>query len=174
MTITPKICLELLKYNENNRPQKPKKIAEYENYMMAGEWMLTGDTIKFSNAKLLRDGQNRLKACERAGVPFRTHIVFGIDDEAFDRLNQGKNRNGADVLSIAGYQYVAALSGAVRWTHLIENRTGQKPRQLHPGGNSAPSTRALRKAAVVCAARQVYLLDDWPANITRHRLVVSV
>jgi hypothetical protein len=120
MAITPKICPELLKYNESNRPQKSKKIAEYQKYMMAGEWMLTGDTIKFSNAKLLRDGQNRLKACERAGVPFRTHIVFGIDDEAFDRLDQGKNRNGADVLSIAGYQYVAALSGAVRWTHLIE------------------------------------------------------
>jgi hypothetical protein len=88
--------------------------------MMADEWMLTGDTIKFSDAGLLRDGQNRLRACQRAGVPFRTHIVFGIEDEAFDRLDQGKNRNGADVLSIAGYQYVTALSGAVRWTHLIE------------------------------------------------------
>ena len=109
MTITPKICAELLVYNQNNRPEKPKKIAEYANYMMGGKWMLTGDTIKFSNAKLLRDGQNRVKACARAGVPFRTHVVFGIDDEAFDRLDQGKNRNGADVLSIAGYQYVAAL-----------------------------------------------------------------
>ena len=51
MTITSKICPELLKYNRNNRPEKPKKIAEYANYMMADEWMLTGDTIKFSNAK---------------------------------------------------------------------------------------------------------------------------
>ena len=51
---------------------------------------------------------------------FERTLSSEIDDEAFDRLDQGKNRNGADVLSIAGYQYVAALSGAVRWTHLIE------------------------------------------------------
>lgn len=70
---------------------------------------------------MLRDGQNRLKACIRSSVPFQTHIIFGIDDEAFDRLDQGKNRNGADVLSIAGYQYTSALSGAMRWAHLIES-----------------------------------------------------
>lgn len=52
MTITPKICHELLKYNKDNRSPKPKKIVEYANYMMAKEWMLTGDTIKFSNKGL--------------------------------------------------------------------------------------------------------------------------
>jgi hypothetical protein len=95
MTVTPTICPMLLEYNISNRPKKDKKILEYANYTMAGEWMLTGDTIKFSDAGLLRDGQNRLMACIKAGVPFRTHIVFGIDDKAFDRLDQGKNRNGA-------------------------------------------------------------------------------
>jgi hypothetical protein len=41
MTITPSICPALLEYNVSNRPKKDKKIAEYANYMMAGEWMLT-------------------------------------------------------------------------------------------------------------------------------------
>ena len=128
--------------------------------------MLTGDTIKFPNAKLLRDGQNRLKACARAGVPFRTHVVFGIDDEAFDRLDQGKNRNGADVLSIAGYQYVAALSGAVRWTHLIETGRAKSRESYTP----AETLRLLRERyadlpSFVHQARSIYSITGQPISL---------
>jgi hypothetical protein len=119
-TVTPTIALDLLEFNLGNRPKKPGKIAKYAGSMSEGNWMLTGDTIKFSDARLLRDGQNRLMACIRANAPFRSHFVFGIPDSAFDRLDQGQNRNGADVLAIAGYQNTTALSGAVRWAHLIE------------------------------------------------------
>ena len=97
--------------------KKPKAIARYADDMAAQRWSLTGDTIKFSNEKRLRDGQNRLAACVRAGAAFSTYIVFGIDDAAFDRMDQGRNRSGSDVLAIAGYSNTAALSGAVRWAH---------------------------------------------------------
>jgi hypothetical protein len=119
-------------YNFDNRPKKPKAIARYAEDMAAQQWSVTGDTIKFSKAKQrLRDGQNRLMACVRAGAPFRTYIVFGVDDAAFDRMDQGRNRSASDVLTIAGYSYTAALSGAVRWAHLIE--TGRaKHRDTYP------------------------------------------
>jgi hypothetical protein len=68
----------------------------------------------------------------RAGVPFKTHCVFGIDDEAFDRLDQGRNRNGADVLAIAGYQNTNVLSGAVRWAHLIETGRAKQRDSYQP------------------------------------------
>src|SRR5260370_32986795 len=99
-TITPPIAEGLLlDYNSGNRPKKPKAIARYAEDMAAQRWSVTGDTIKFS--KRLRDGQNRLAACVRSGVPFRTYIVFGIDDDAFDRMDQGRNRSGSDILAIA-------------------------------------------------------------------------
>ena len=166
MTITPGICAALLEYNNNNRPKKPKKIAEYANYMTAGEWMLTGDTIKFSDRGLLRDGQNRLMACVRGGVPFRTHVVFGIDDKAFDRLDQGKNRNGADVLSIAGYQYVAALSGAVRWTHLIESgRTKSRESYTPAEILRLLSERYTGLPSVVQQAKSIYSTTGQPMSM---------
>ena len=128
--ITPMIAETILReYNHGNRPKKPKKIAEFAADMGAQRWALTGESIKFSHR--LRDGQNRLAACMRAGVSFATYVVFGIDDDAFDRMDQGRNRSGADVLAIAGFQNTAALSGAVRWANLIE--TGRaKQRDTYP------------------------------------------
>jgi hypothetical protein len=67
----------------HNRTRKPSKIKEFSDDMIDDQWMLTGDTLKFSSKGRLRDGQNRLFACIRANKPFRTHVVFGIDDDVF-------------------------------------------------------------------------------------------
>ena len=65
-TITPTIAQALEEFNQGNRPRKPVNIARYANDMAAQHWPLTGDTLKFSDAHRLRDGQNRLAACIRA------------------------------------------------------------------------------------------------------------
>jgi hypothetical protein len=118
--ITPKMAKALLeKFNLGNRPKKEANIARYVRHMLNGTWGLTGDTIKFSDKQLLRDGQNRLIACLRSGETFTTHVVFGIDDSLFDVMDQGKNRDGADVLAIAKYANTTTLAGAVRWQHLL-------------------------------------------------------
>src|SRR5690242_3389923 len=80
----------------------------------------------------LRDGQNRLMACMRAGVPFRTHVVFGIDDDAFDRMDQGKNRDAADVLTMAGHSNANTIAAAVRWVHLIDGGRTKQRDSLEP------------------------------------------
>ena len=120
-TITPGVAEHVLKtYNTGNRPKKPANIAKYASHMAAASWALAGDTIKFSDAKILRDGQNRLMACVRSGTPFVTHVVFGIADDAFSLMDQGKNRDGSDLLSIAGYSNTTSLAAAVRWAYLID------------------------------------------------------
>jgi hypothetical protein len=123
-TITPGMADYILKkYNLDNRPIKPMAINIYSDAMGAGEWVLTGDTLKFSNLKRLRDGQNRLMACIKSGTAFRTHIVFGIGDEYFSRMDQGKNRGGADLLAIEGIANASDVSAAVRWAELIQRKT---------------------------------------------------
>ena len=102
-----------------NRHKKPNKIKTFAEHMTAARWGLTGDTLKFSNAGILADGQNRLAACVRAGSPFRTHVVFGIDQNLFDVMDRGKSRDGGDVLTIAGYQNCNTLAAACRWAELI-------------------------------------------------------
>ena len=125
--ITPEIAEYLLvNYNSQNRPKKAGKITEFADDMVSGDWFVTGDTIKFSDEHLLRDGQNRLKACVRSGVSFFTHIVFGIPDKAFHKLDRGKVRTSGDVLGIAGYSNSTRLAAAVRWSYILETNPSSR------------------------------------------------
>lgn len=114
----------LLNLNSNNRNRKPAKIKRYAEDMAEENWGLTGDTIKFGSNGQLRDGQNRLAACIRAGKPFESHVVFGIDPDLFSRMDIGKNRSGGDVFKIAGIGYANHVAAAVRWLLIL---TGDNP-----------------------------------------------
>jgi hypothetical protein len=125
--ITPEIAAWVLEtYNIENRPPKPNAIARFSDDMEQEAWRLTGDCLKFSNAHKLRDGQNRLRACVRSGKSFSTHVVFGVPDSAFDRMDRGKPRSGGDVLAIAGFSNAGVLAGAVRH---VRNLTSDTPTQ---------------------------------------------
>jgi len=110
--------------NSQNRPRKPAKIKEYAAAMTAGEWSLTGDTIKFGRDGLLKDGQNRLSACVASGAEFVSHTVFGIDPLIFARLDIGRTRNPADIFTIAGITYSSDMAAVVRWLVIL---TSGKP-----------------------------------------------
>jgi hypothetical protein len=114
----------LTNFSRDNRPTKPTKIKRYAQDILDGRWGLTGDTIKFGSNGILRDGQNRLAACVRAGRPIVSHVVFGIDPDLFTRMDIGKNRTPADVFSIAGITYATHVAGAVRWLQIL---TGANP-----------------------------------------------
>ena len=102
LTFTPEMAGAILAtYNAENRGLKPHKIRPLIGDLRSGEWMLTGETIKFSKRRLL-DGQNRLTACMESGVPIKTHVVFGIDDNAFAIIDTGAPRTAGDVLVCAG------------------------------------------------------------------------
>ena len=73
----------LAELNGGNRKVSSVKVAEYEDAMSVDEWPLTGATIVFGKSGRLLDGQHRLRACVRSGKPFRSYVVFGIDDSAF-------------------------------------------------------------------------------------------
>jgi len=123
LTFTPASAEQVLtEFNVGNRPKKPAKIAEYARDMTNGHWELTGDTVKFSDAERLRDGQNRLMACLRSGVAFTTHVVFGVPDSAFDVMDRGRNRDPSDILAIAGYTDTMNLAAATRWTRMLLTR----------------------------------------------------
>jgi hypothetical protein len=123
-TITPELAqwvLDTYHDSDNNRSKKPQKIKQYAADMAEGRWGKTGDTLKFSDKSLLRDGQNRLRSCVKAETPFKTHIVFGVEDHLFDVMDRGKPRSGDDVLKIDGYKSTGILAAAIRWVRLIES-----------------------------------------------------
>lgn len=133
LTIHPENAKHILEtYNKGNRSKKPIKIKQYAQALLAGEWELTGETIKFSDLGRLLDGQNRLFACVEANVPFTTHVVFGVADKAFSKMDQGRIRSGGDVLQIAGYSDTNNLAAACRWLYLIDSGRPKSRESLEP------------------------------------------
>lgn len=70
MLVTPAMAKRWLDTtNLRNRNFLPGKIDQYAADMAAGAWALTHQGIAFGENKMLLDGQNRLAAIVKAGVP---------------------------------------------------------------------------------------------------------
>ena len=155
----------LQKYNIDNRPKKPTKIGQYAKAMAGKEWRLTGDTIKFSDRGIMRDGQNRLEACVASNAAFQTHVVFGVPDEFFAVMDQGRNRDGSDLLAIEGVQSASITAAAVRWMHLYATDTVMQRTTIAP-----PEVLRLYRERYtdithfVPIARTIYNNHKWPAG----------
>lgn len=104
----------LRELNHKNRPRKTAKIVQYATDMANDKWLITGETIAFGSDGLLKDGQNRLAACIRAGTSFKTHVMFGIDPLAFAVMDTGANRSHSDVLSIMGVPNAKRVTSLLR------------------------------------------------------------
>ena len=119
--IGPKLAEYILaNINIGNRPKKVKKIAVYSNDMANKNWSLTGDAIKFGTDGHLKDGQNRLAACVRAGVPFVTDARFGIDPKSFVHMDVGATRTNSDIFSIMSVPYPNDTGQVIRLIRAFE------------------------------------------------------
>lgn len=120
VTVTPGLAKKWLGKNaENNRLPKTGKIPAYARDMISGRWNSnTGETIKFDEADVLVDGQNRLHAVITAGVPIDFDVARGLPREAMQVIDSGAARTGMDVLKIANATDRARTAGVVRWVIL--------------------------------------------------------
>ncbi len=134
MTITPsEAALWLDTKNSRNRPVSQSVVDRYAQEMKAGRWALNGQPVIFSKdgAQLL-NGQHRLKACVAANKSFETLVVYGIENAAFDTIDDGNQRSLADVLAIKGETNFRLLSAGVRFLWVYA--TGQiETRDLRHG-----------------------------------------
>lgn len=79
--ISPEEAQSYLNNNAKHRPIKEKKVNEYMGEMREGKWRLNGKTICFDSTGRLLNGQHRLSAVVRSGVPLTTVVVRGLDPE---------------------------------------------------------------------------------------------
>lgn len=98
--------------------------------MNRGEWQYNGDTIRLSKSGRLLDGQHRLAAIERSGIPQRYTIVDGLEDESFTTIDVGKARTVGDMLYIAGEKNTNSLA-AVAKMNLIFLAIGKPQHEAH-------------------------------------------
>ncbi len=102
VTVTPTLAAAWLDKNKINRTPKKATIDAYARDMLAGNWPLTGDGIRFLPNGDLLDGQHRLKACIQADVPFQTFVFYGVEPGARNYIDIGKSRSVRDMLAMSG------------------------------------------------------------------------
>lgn len=124
--ITPQLAEMMLGYNKENRHQRRGRIKTHTAQMKGRKWDFTGEGIKFSNLPRLIDGQHRLEACVRSGVPFDTLVIFGLDDVVRRSLDQGAKRKASDVLKGEGFDNSGLRSNALAWIARLERGTAHQ------------------------------------------------
>jgi hypothetical protein len=149
--ITPELASKYLEKNlglqkgddKKNRKFNEKNINFLYEQMKAGEWMITGDPIKFSDTGKLIDGQHTLMAIKKLGKPIEIFVAEGLKEEVFTVLDTGKNRSAGDVLSMMGYNYATNLAGAAR-SILFYNRGSYTDHFKRARNSGATNTQVLK------------------------------
>lgn len=120
---TPAECQRILEnYNTHNRRIVQTRVDALAREMKEGNWHVNGATIAFNGDGGLLDGQHRLAACVKAGVPFTSYVVRGIDTEAQATMDLGGKRTLVDILHIDGVKSAATAAaitvGLLRLKHM--------------------------------------------------------
>jgi hypothetical protein len=130
--ITPEVAAQMLALNTNNRPRKRKYEMELAEAMMRGEWQFNGDTIRISESNVVLDGQHRLSAIVRSGIPQQFIVVRGLPDETFQTIDRGVKRTVADTLSWSGEKNANVLAAAARAILVIQARGASAGGKITP------------------------------------------
>lgn len=114
-TVTPEVAREWLdEHNRGNRSLKPWVVNRYAADMAEGNWDLTGVPIIFDRSGRLMDGQHRLMACVKSGVPLVTAVARGAAEHAMANIDTGATRTMGDLLKWQGEKSYNALAAGIR------------------------------------------------------------
>lgn len=101
-TITPELAKLYLQKNSSNRRVSGRVVEMMVRDITRGQWRETHQGIAFYSDGVLADGQHRLEAIARAGVPVRLMVSRGIDRSDSVAIDQHRARTTIDVLRISG------------------------------------------------------------------------
>lgn len=114
VVVGPDLAARWLGKNKANRNLREKGTGRYARDMSAGNWLFTGETIKFDwNGRLL-DGQHRLTAIVETGESVLMLVVRNIDPEAQDVMDSGMRRSPADMLKMHSVEHPTMVSAVTR------------------------------------------------------------
>lgn len=113
-TITPQQAQQLLETNILNRYLRPSRVEMYANDMAAGRWHVTGEPITIDTTGRLLNGQHRLAACVRSGVPFTTAVARCADSAIFDVIDSGLKRSMNDISRQIGFRHASLVASTAK------------------------------------------------------------
>jgi hypothetical protein len=127
--ITPAIAAEWLKANRSNRNITAPRVDLYVKLIRESKFCLTHQGVAFYEDGDLADGQTRLTAIVKAGVPVWMLVTRGLPRSAIHAIDGGRPRTVRDVLHFLGMSLTAQHVAVVRtlWTqyHLQRRKDAQ-------------------------------------------------
>lgn len=129
----------LLGRNTHNRRIPTTSLRRIMSALENGEWQLNGEAIKVARDGTLLDGQTRLTAVVKTGIPIATVVISGLDPVAQDTMDTGKPRSLGNVLQLHGYGNSTALGGVVRILERSE-RVGLQAAAVDTGSKAGTVT----------------------------------
>lgn len=112
--IGPEQATAMLECNLNNRNIAQRTVDLYASDMKAGNWLMTGEPIKFDIDGHLLDGQHRLWAVIQSGVTIEVIVIRDLRPDAQDAMDTGRKRTSSDALHLNGYKHATILAGSAR------------------------------------------------------------
>ena len=116
-----------------NRKLKDSTVAQYANDMANGAWLLSPQGIAFDDAGVLFDGQHRLGAIVRAGLPVPVLVLRGFparqqDLATMDAVDCGVTRSIADRLRLMTGRNLNPNLVAATVRHIVQFTMGRNRR----------------------------------------------
>lgn len=100
---------------EQDRHLRPKEVATLRRKMDRGEWVLSGDSVRFTDEKQRVDAQHRLHAFIDSSLEtLLTLVLWGLPPEAQQVIDGGAKRTMGNRLSIDGEVSGSALAATVQ------------------------------------------------------------
>jgi hypothetical protein len=162
--ITPEVAAQWLGDNIKNRPIQNSTVEAFKRDMLAGKWLFAGDPIRFNTKGELMDGQHRLTACVRAGLPFVAMVGRNLPDEIVEVIDTGRPRMPSDVLAMRGVPYAAIVAGAARWLIMLRTLAAMNKQQTRPVkvGKKVVNKPILFQPYRVTTQEVLQVLEDHP------------
>lgn len=189
VVITPEWAAELLKKNTKNRGLKQRNIDFFIRQLACGKWKLNGETIKIGADGVLLDGQNRLHAVVKSGIPMKTFMATNVDPGVFDTIDTGAPRSTADTLTVYGEKNGRNLASAlVTADNLLKGDSSFSTRnkvsnaeildmmQRHPAIRSSlrfsNTLHSMAPASLVCALHYIFsMVNENAAGVFFDKLI---
>jgi hypothetical protein len=112
--------------NHRNRKIKDGRVSYLADEIASGRWQLTHNGIAFDLKGNLLDGQHRLAAIAKAGVPVEIVIARNVAAESYVAMDRGAVRSLADVLR-SDQRVVSVASAIVRQVQLSSYNSSIAP-----------------------------------------------
>lgn len=116
-TIGPEEASKILdaqRTETNYRNLKSPAVKLYEHDMKKGRWMFNGDPIRFDRDGNLIDGQHRLEAVRKSGIPQTFVVIEGLDPECAQTIDIGYKRSVEDYLRRMSVMYMTGCAAIVK------------------------------------------------------------